>query len=156
MSETKRERYKLPVAVFMMLIKEDQILLLKRATTGWMDGFFSIPAGSLDAGEEILSAAIREAKEEVGVDVKEEDVTLANVQHCKMGEDTWINFFYKTRVWEGEPKVCETHKHSEVKWVKISELPKDIIPYVKKGIEDFNLDKTYDQFGWEVQEGNID
>lgn len=149
MSGTKRERYKLPVAVFMMLVNEDQILLLKRATTGWMDGYFSIPAGSLDAGEEILPAAIREAKEEVGVDVKEEDIKLANVQHCKMGEDTWINFFYVANVWEGEPKVCEPHKHSEVKWVKISELPKEMIPYVQKGIEDFSNQKIYDQFGWD-------
>ncbi len=148
MAGTKRERYKLPTAVFIMLVRENQILLLKRATTGWMDGFFSIPAGSLDEGEEILKAAIREAKEEVGVDVEEGDVTLANVQHCKMDEDRWINFFFMTNKWEGEPKVCEPHKHSEVKWVEISDLPKDMIPYVQRGIADFMGKKVYGQFGW--------
>lgn len=145
----KRERYKLPAAGFMLLIKDDEILLLKRASTGWLDNFYSLPAGSLDEGEEILKAAIREAKEEVGVDVEEKDVSLANVQHCQMEDQRWFNFFFVTKVWTGEPKVCEPHKHSEVKWVKINELPKDIIPYVKRGLEDYANQKVYGQFGWD-------
>jgi|SRR3989344_5961909 len=146
---SKRERYKLPIAVFVILVKDKKILAIKRATTGWMDGFYSIPAGSLDDGEEVIKAAIRECKEEVGIDVNEKDVRLANVQHCQVEDQRWINFFFVTEKWIGEPKVCEPHKHSEVKWVKLSELPENFIPYAKKGLEDFTANKTYFQFGWE-------
>jgi 8-oxo-dGTP pyrophosphatase MutT (NUDIX family) len=61
-----RDRFKLSVAVFLFLIKNDSILLLKRENTGWMDGFFSVPAGSLDGSETLAAAAIRETSDEVG------------------------------------------------------------------------------------------
>lgn len=146
----KKERYKLPIAVFMILAKNNEILLIKRATTGLMDGFYSIPAGKLDEGEELSRATIREIKEEVGVDVKKEDLRLANAQHCQFNGERWINFFYITEKWDGEPKVCEPHKHSEIKWVNVNSLPENIIPYVKKGIEDININRVYNQFGWDI------
>lgn len=48
--------------------------MLRRKGTGWMDGSFSIPAGGLDAGEPIGAAAIREAYEEVGVQITSENL----------------------------------------------------------------------------------
>jgi len=144
----KKERYKLPIAVFMILKRGDDILIIKRATTGLMDGFYSIPAGKLDDGEEILPAAMRECKEEVGVDFNEEDIKLVNVQHCQFNEQRWINFFFLTDKWSGEPKICEPHKHSEIKWVNLHSLPENFVPYVKKGLEDYDSHKMYSQFGW--------
>lgn len=47
------EKYKLPVFVAVIVQQEDQILLLKRANTGWMDGFWGMPGGSLDPDETI-------------------------------------------------------------------------------------------------------
>ncbi|HPO05902.1 MAG TPA: hypothetical protein PLQ36_02205 [Candidatus Gracilibacteria bacterium] len=43
-----RERYALPVAVFMFLQKGEEILLIRRANTEWLDGFYSVPAGALE------------------------------------------------------------------------------------------------------------
>lgn len=143
----KRERYKLPVAVFMILKKWEEILLLKRQNTWRLDGYFSIPAGSLDDGEEIAKAAIRECQEEVGVDVKEEDMKLANVLHCLMDGNKWINFLFITEKREWEPTVCEPHKHSEVKRCSVNELPENMIPYVKKSLDDYFANgQIYSQF----------
>ena len=47
----RRERFKISIAVFLFLIKDNKILLIKRSNTGWMDGFYSVPAGSIDGSE---------------------------------------------------------------------------------------------------------
>lgn len=46
-----KERYKFISAVYLLLIKENQILLLKRANTGYEDGNYSLVAGHIDGNE---------------------------------------------------------------------------------------------------------
>lgn len=53
----KRERYCLSIAVFILLRKGNQICMFKRTGTGWMDGFYSLPAGGLEEGETLTAAA---------------------------------------------------------------------------------------------------
>ncbi|TDF93738.1 NUDIX domain-containing protein [Paenibacillus piri] len=61
------------------------VLLLKRQNTGFEDGKWSVDAGRMDGGEEVKAAAIREAKEEAGVDIDLSDgevlVKLFNPPH---------------------------------------------------------------------------
>jgi len=142
----KRERYKLPVAVFVILKNsDDQILLIKRANTGWMDGFYSLPAGGLEDIEPLNVAAARELKEEVDVEVDPDCLQLAHVLHANINDEKWLGYFFIAPSWIGEPRVNEPEKHSEVKWVNLLELPENIIPYVKQALESKNL---YSNFGW--------
>lgn len=71
---SERIRYQLSASVFVMLMRDGEVCMLRRKGTGWMDGSFSIPAGGLDAGEPIGAAAIREAYEEVGVQITSENL----------------------------------------------------------------------------------
>ncbi len=64
-----RPRYKHSASVFVALMRGAEVCLLRRKGTGWLDGSFSLPAGGLDAGETIASAASREMEEEIGVRV---------------------------------------------------------------------------------------
>ncbi len=77
----KRDRYCLSVAVFILLKKGDHLCLFQRYGTGWMDGYVSVPAGGLEYGESLVAAAIREAKEEVGVTIAAEDLILRHSLH---------------------------------------------------------------------------
>lgn len=142
----KRERFKLSVAVFLFLIKENQILLIKRANTSWMDGFYSVPAGSLDGNEALDFGACREAKEETDVNVKIENIELVHTIHCITSGEEWMGTFFATDKFEGEPKVNEPHKHSEVKWCDIDNLPENIIPYVRQAIENYRGKKYYSEY----------
>ncbi len=56
-------------AVHMFLVKQDSILLLKRLNTGYHDGDYSVPAGHIEPNESVITAAIREASEELGISV---------------------------------------------------------------------------------------
>lgn len=72
----KVERFKLIGAVHLFLIRNQQVLLLRRFNTGYEDGNYSVPAGHLDGGEQIKTAAIREAKEECGIRIAPEDLEV--------------------------------------------------------------------------------
>lgn len=142
----KRERFKLSVAVFLFVIKENQILLIKRATTGWMDGFYSVPAGSIDGNEALDFAACREAKEETDLTVSIGDIDLVHKIHCITSGEEWMGTFFATKKFTGEPKLNEPHKHSEVMWCDIDKLPEKIIPYVKQAIEAFTQKNFYSEY----------
>ena len=45
------------------------VLLSRRYQTGWHDGEYSVPAGHVEAGETVTQAALREAREEVGLEL---------------------------------------------------------------------------------------
>ena len=53
------------------IIYKDQILLVHPTNGRWY-GTYSIPKGHVDAGETNIEAAIRETKEEIGIDVPRE------------------------------------------------------------------------------------
>lgn len=57
------------VAVGAVLIKNDEILLVKRGYPPGK-GKWSIPGGVVEAGEDIYVAAVRELKEETGIEAK--------------------------------------------------------------------------------------
>jgi 8-oxo-dGTP pyrophosphatase MutT (NUDIX family) len=55
------------VAVYLALVRENQVLLLKRQNTGFEDGNFGLIAGHVEKAESITQAVIREASEESGI-----------------------------------------------------------------------------------------
>jgi 8-oxo-dGTP diphosphatase len=56
-----------PVDVLLILTNADHVLLALRDGTGYADGHWNLPSGKLEQGEDALSAVIREAREEIGV-----------------------------------------------------------------------------------------
>lgn len=127
-NETQKDRHTVRGAVFVLLIKEGQIFLLRRQNTGWADGMFTVPSGHIDAGETVPEAALKEVREEAGVVVREEDLEFMHVQYVY---DTYVNFYFKTEKWEGEPCVAEPHLASEMLWAPLDELPSDMIYHIK-------------------------
>ena len=123
--------------------------MLKRKGTGWMDGSYSIPAGGLDAGETIQTAAIREAYEEVGVEISSDDLEHVHTLHSKTGGQTWVGHFFRTTRWEGLPRLRELDKHSDLQWRLLNALPAETIPYVGQALSCVAAGKTYSEFGWD-------
>jgi 8-oxo-dGTP pyrophosphatase MutT (NUDIX family) len=73
--------YRPHVGVHLILTANGKVLLLRRASTGFADGSWSLPGGCLDEGETLPAAAAREALEEVGITINPADLAFAHLCH---------------------------------------------------------------------------
>ena len=143
----KKERFKLISAVHLFLMHEGQVLLSRRFQTGYEDGKYSVVAGHLDGGEEIKAAMKREAREEVGIELADEDVRVVGVMH-RQAEDERVDFFLVAERWAGEPRNCEPEKCDELSWFELDRLPENMVPYVRRALENYRAGRWFDSFGW--------
>jgi 8-oxo-dGTP diphosphatase len=138
------ERHKVIPAVYVLLRKSEgaseKVLLMRRANTGYRDGDFSLPSGHVGGadekgGESALTAAVREAKEEIGVDIRPEDLRLVHTLHrySELPEPhERIDLFFETERWQGNPINAEPSKCSDIRWSKLTELPDNLTPEVHR------------------------
>jgi len=141
------ERFKLVSAVHLFLIHDEQVLLLRRRNTGYEDGNYSVIAGHLNGGEEVKTAAIREAKEEAGIEIVPQDAVLVGVMH-RRADDERIDFFLAVSSWSGEIINNEPGKCDDLSWFGFDELPDNVIPYVRRALENYRRGRWFDSFGW--------
>lgn len=147
-NDMTEKRFKLLSAVHILLMRDSEILLLRRYNTGYEDGKFSLVAGHLDGNESAKATVIREAREEAGIEIAASDIQPVGVMH-RQSEAERIDFFFAVTVWEGIIKNCEPHKCSELSWFALDNLPVDIIPYVRVAIENYRNGVWYSEVGWD-------
>jgi ADP-ribose pyrophosphatase YjhB (NUDIX family) len=101
----------------------------------------------VDAGESVTEAAIREAREEVGVRLKAQDLKVVHVMH-RRSEEERVDFFLLVTDWTGEITNRESHKCDELAWHPLSSLPSNVIPYVRHSLANFQEGLFFSEFGW--------
>lgn len=148
-----KERFKMVAAVYVLLMRVDQILLLRRYNTGYEDGNYSLPAGHLDGDEPVRAAAVREAQEETGIVIQSHDLDVAHVLHRYTPvegavADERIEFFLRVSKWDGLPRITEPDKCDELIWASLNQLPSNTIPYIRHVIEHVQMDVTFSEYGW--------
>jgi 8-oxo-dGTP diphosphatase len=136
-----------PITVHLFFIRENRILLARRFNTGYRDGEYSVPAGHLDGGETVMQAGIREAKEEVGLNLEESDMVISSVMHRLDGEER-VDYFVQVEKWEGEPFNAEPDKCDDLRWVNFDVLPENTIPYIRRAITNHQNGISFDEFGF--------
>lgn len=138
------------LAVFVVLRQKDKIALVMRSNTAWMNGYYGLPSGKVEVGERALAAAVREAKEEVGVVIREADLKLVHTAHRYAVDYTlaWIDLVFKASKWDGEPHNAEPSKHSEFAWHNSKGLPDNVVPDVASLIYHVNQGKIYSEYRW--------
>ena len=141
------ERFRLISAVHLFLMKDNNVLLQRRFNTGYEDGKYSVVAGHLDGGETIKSAIIREAREEIGIDISSKDLEVVQVMH-RLADDERIDFFLKSTTWNRQIVNNEPNKCDDLSWFDIHKLPNNLIPYVKTALDNYLKGVWFDSFGW--------
>jgi 8-oxo-dGTP diphosphatase len=130
-------RLKVIPAVFVAILKDDSVLLLRRANTSWMDGYYDLPAGHLEDQEPLKEGALRELKEETGLEANAEDLKLVHVhQNHHRPEAPHYGYIFLASKWKGDPKVMEKDKCDDMAFFAIDALPDKITPYVKVALEE--------------------
>lgn len=128
------------IYVCLVLEKDGNILLSRRQNTGWMDGFWHIPGGGLEEDEPITTAAVREAKEELGVIVDPGHIKLMHILH--LNKKT-LGFYFITQKWKNEPINNEPEECSEIGWFAMDALPQEMSPFAKRVIESHQTGTQY-------------
>ncbi len=143
-----KERYKSPIAVYIILRDYNKrILLMRRKNTGFHDGLWSLPSGHVEKNESIQTAIIREAKEEINIRIIKKNLKLKYIIHRKSTIDTYIDCFFECNIWKNNVKNNEPQKCSDIMWAKIEELPINIVPYVKNAILSQNKEIIFSTIG---------
>jgi 8-oxo-dGTP diphosphatase len=108
----KPDRFRAVVAVHLLLLRGDEVLLLRRANTGYEDGNYSVVAGHLDGNETASQAMVREAAEEAGIQVAQADLRFVHIMHRKEAAEAEerIDLFFSAKRWEREPEIGEPEK----------------------------------------------
>jgi len=127
------DRFRVVPAAYVVLRRGDEVLMLLRANTGYMDGFWAVPAGHVERGESAVAAAVREAREEVGVEIDPADLYPVTAMHRTGGNgdpiDERIDFFFSTSKWTGEPRLMEPDKAAALEWCSLDKLPEPVVPH---------------------------
>ena len=145
---SEKEKFKPYAAAYLVLIKDGQILLLRRFNTGYQDGNYSLVAGHLNGGETTKQCIIREASEEAGIKVSLEDLEVIHVVHRLTPTREYFDIYLRAEKWTGEITNMEADKCDELKWHDMDGLPNNMLPEVKLALENINRNMHYGEFGW--------
>jgi 8-oxo-dGTP pyrophosphatase MutT (NUDIX family) len=127
-----------------------RVLLLRRFNTGYQDGNYSVPAGHLEANESAVEGIIREAREEIGITLLENNLKLCHVMHQMSSGSSRIGLFFEVDEWTGNPINKEPNKCDDLRWYNIDNLPVNLVLYVKQAIKYWHEGTAYSQFGWDL------
>jgi 8-oxo-dGTP pyrophosphatase MutT (NUDIX family) len=98
----------------LFLVNDDtQEVLLAMKKRGFGEGKFNGTGGKIEAGETVPQAAVREAREELGVKVSEERLEhVGTIAFSFDGKPDWnlMCTVFLSNVWEGEPVETEEMK----------------------------------------------
>ena len=122
------DRYKSMLVVDLMLKRENngkkEILLALRKNTGYNDGKYELPGGHVDANEDLIHAMIREAKEELNIDLKRENLKIEHIIHHYKGDR--LKFVISAEKYDGKLEIGEPDKCEKLEWFNIDELPDNL------------------------------
>ena len=120
------------VAVNLLFEKDNKICLMRRYNTGWNDGNYALMGGHVEDGESPICAAIREAKEEFGVDVTSQ--SLKHMLTCAVYPDH-IYLYFKCTDWQGEIVNMEKDQCDDISFFDVDNLPKNLIDADRQAID---------------------
>jgi 8-oxo-dGTP diphosphatase len=156
--------FQLIVDVHLLLLSDGDLLLGRRANTGYGDGAYEPPSGRLAERETLVEAAVRVAAAQIGMEIDPAKVSLAHVLHDVSGQGR-MAFFLTAEGWAvdagtvppnpGLPRdpglrSAGTRSYSDFGWFPLTELPANMIDRARVAVRNFAAGgrfSTYPAFG---------
>ncbi len=134
----------------MIICKDNKILVQKRKGSKLWPGYYALPAGHIDKGENQYDALIREAQEELGIVINLKKIINSYVvlrrNYFEINGkvlEPYIDYYFEIEEYEGIPKIIEEDRCDELIWVDINNLPEPFINYEGDFLENKKI-TTYD------------
>ncbi|MEV4947031.1 NUDIX domain-containing protein [Streptomyces sp. NPDC053755] len=118
-------------------VRGPEVLMSRRAGDVYAAGMWHLPSGHLDGPEEdVVTALVRETREETGLGVDPADVLAAvTVHHRGPGGRARVGFFFEVRRWQGVPGVMEPDVCDAMRWFAFDGLPEPMVAYCRAGLD---------------------
>jgi len=141
-----REAFYPRVGVGVLLTDDQGRVLLTLRNRPPEAGCWSIVGGKVDFLETLEQCAIREAREEVGLEIRLRSL-LCVTDHCLPGENQhWVSPAYLGQILAGEATNCEPGKTREVGWFDIDQLPQNLTMTARNAIRAYTRRPILAQF----------
>jgi len=134
-STTSKPRFNFYAAVYLIVKKENHVLLMRRFNTDWMPGMYTLPAGHIDGNETAQMAMSREAKEEINLTILPEDLSVVHTMHRKSDDREYFDIFLEAQKYGGELNINEKDKCDDLNWFPESSLPENTLDNVKVALK---------------------
>ena len=110
--------------------QEDKVLMVQNIKhDNW-----SLPGGSVEEGETLSQAAIREAKEETGLTIDVGDILSVNEGFMTKSNHHAHFFTFRGKITGGHLSILDTETIADAKWMSVDEA-NEYMPFYKGGIE---------------------
>lgn len=137
-------------AVHMLIMDNGMVLLQKRKGSKLWPGYYALPAGHIDEGENQYDALVREAKEELDIEIDPKDIEKSyvilrrnffEIDGKKL--EPYIDYYFEISKYQGIPRIAELDKCDELIWADINNLPEPFVNYEGEFLSDRSI-TTYD------------
>ena len=106
-------------AVRCYLIKDNEVVVTKYKKGNKKEGYYDIPGGKIEEGETPKQTAIREMKEETGIEIQ--NLKYKGIMTIEYPDRMFILDTFISKEYEGEPQEFEENTSE---WIDIDELLK--------------------------------
>lgn len=135
------------VTVYLVLCRNNEILLSKTHNIGSEPGIWSLISGYREINKSGKESIIIDAKEELGINISYKDLNLGHIIHRKTDSDN-IDIFMVCKKWDGEISNKQPNKCSELKFFSQYNLPKNILKHIKIALAKIYRKQLYNELGW--------
>ena len=124
----------------LILNKQNKVLLTRRsAINDYMPLLWDIPGGSVDMGETVQQALIREVKEETNISISPVKPIYVHTELSHLPHMQLVQIVYKC-IYDGGEVALTPEEHDEYKWVDYSDIKKfKCIAFLENLIRDYDI-----------------
>lgn len=141
-----RTPHALPAAL-LILWRDDRVLLIRCWDAQRQRRSYGLVRADLDGSDSAIPCLSRHAREELGIVVVPEDVTLVHVLH-RHADLQHVDLFFASRVWAGEPSIRAPERCDDLRWVDVGHLPDDTARHVRAGLDGLRRGRLFSSVGW--------
>ncbi|MFG3052297.1 NUDIX domain-containing protein [Kitasatospora sp. NPDC048239] len=140
----------LVVGVHLLLTDDGRVLLGLRRNTTYAAGMWHLPAGHMERGEPVTRSMCREAEEELGITLAEDDLDLVHTLHHLDADDgrSRLQLFFRPTRYQGRIRNAEPHKCGQLRWWPLDGLPADTVPYTAHALGEIARGSALSTVGW--------
>jgi 8-oxo-dGTP diphosphatase len=130
------------VGVGVMIVRDGRVLMARRMS-GQRPGWWGWIGGKLEFGETLQACAIREAREEAGVEVA--NLRLLCISSIIVEDQHWIDVEFLGDIISGEPHVAAPNELTEWAWYPIDGLPAPVFEPAERALHSYRTGKMLNE-----------